>query len=46
MRSYEPDTLFDKTGRLVPELEDLAPDDERRMRANLHANGGLMKREL
>src|SRR6266568_1976988 len=46
MRSYEPDTLFDKTGRLVPELEALAPDDERRMGANPHANGGLLKREL
>jgi xylulose-5-phosphate/fructose-6-phosphate phosphoketolase len=46
MRSYQPDTLFDKAGRLVPELQALAPVGERRMGANPHANGGLLKREL
>ncbi len=40
LRSYEPDRLFDEHGRLVPELESLAPQGERRMGANPHANGG------
>src|SRR5450755_4338350 len=46
MRGYQPDTLFDNTGRLLPELQALAPVGERRMGANPHANGGLLKREL
>jgi xylulose-5-phosphate/fructose-6-phosphate phosphoketolase len=46
MRSYRPETLFDDSGRLIPELQDLAPRGERRMGANPHANGGLLKREL
>jgi xylulose-5-phosphate/fructose-6-phosphate phosphoketolase len=46
MLSYEPETLFDKTGRLRPELAALAPKGERRMGANPHANGGLLLRDL
>jgi xylulose-5-phosphate/fructose-6-phosphate phosphoketolase len=46
MRSYRPETLFDDDGRLMAELQDLAPRGERRMGANPHANGGLLKREL
>jgi xylulose-5-phosphate/fructose-6-phosphate phosphoketolase len=46
MKSYEPDRLFDASGRLIPELQALAPADQRRMGANPHANGGLLKREL
>jgi xylulose-5-phosphate/fructose-6-phosphate phosphoketolase len=46
MKSYEPDKLFDPAGRLVPELQALAPHGARRMGANPHANGGLLKREL
>ncbi|WP_375787852.1 phosphoketolase [Bradyrhizobium sp. Pha-3] len=46
MSSYEPDKLFDSNGRLVPELQALAPAGDRRMGANPHANGGLLKREL
>ena len=46
MRSYQPETLFDDTGRLLPELQALAPTGERRMGANPHANGGLLKRDL
>jgi len=46
MRSYEPDKLFDPSGRLVHELQGLAPTGDRRMGANPHANGGLLKREL
>jgi xylulose-5-phosphate/fructose-6-phosphate phosphoketolase len=46
LRSYRPEELFDATGRLVPELAELAPEGERRMSANPHANGGLLLRDL
>lgn len=46
MRSYRPDELFDGTGALRGELRPLAPAGGRRMGANPHANGGLLKREL
>ena len=46
MRGYAPETLFDETGRLRPELAALAPEGPRRMSANPHANGGLLRREL
>jgi xylulose-5-phosphate/fructose-6-phosphate phosphoketolase len=46
MRSYRPDQLFDVTGKLRPELAELAPKSERRMSANPHANGGLLLRDL
>lgn len=40
LRSYNPETLFDSNGRLVPELAALAPDADLRMGANPWANGG------
>jgi xylulose-5-phosphate/fructose-6-phosphate phosphoketolase len=46
MRGYEPEKLFDGNGALIPELQGLAPTGNRRMGANPHANGGLLKREL
>jgi len=46
MRSYQPEKLFDEAGRLLPELQALAPEGERRMGANPHTNGGVLKREL
>jgi len=46
MKSYRPQELFDKAGRLRPELAGLAPEGERRMSANPHANGGLFLRDL
>ncbi|MGZ3147267.1 phosphoketolase family protein [Lentzea chajnantorensis] len=46
MRGYRPDELFDRTGRLIPELQALAPRGTRRMSANPHANGGLLLRDL
>jgi xylulose-5-phosphate/fructose-6-phosphate phosphoketolase len=42
LRSYHPETLFDKNGRLVPELQVLAPEGTRRISANPHANGGQL----
>ena len=46
MKSYRPEELFDKNGRLIPELAELAPKGERRMGANPHANGGILLRDL
>jgi len=46
MRSYRPEELFDKRGRLIPELKALAPTGARRMSANPHANGGLLRKAL
>ena len=46
MRSMKPEELFDETGRLTMDLRDLAPAGNRRMSANPHANGGLVKRSL
>jgi xylulose-5-phosphate/fructose-6-phosphate phosphoketolase len=46
MRSYRPEELFDDAGELVPELRELAPTGARRMSANPHANGGLLRRPL
>ncbi|MHB9070711.1 MAG: phosphoketolase family protein [Sedimentisphaerales bacterium] len=46
MKSYKPEELFDKSGRLLPELAELAPKGQRRMGANPHANGGLLLRDL
>jgi xylulose-5-phosphate/fructose-6-phosphate phosphoketolase len=46
MRSYRPDELFDEEGRLLPELRALAPEGERRMSANPHANGGALLQDL
>lgn len=46
LRSYRPEELFDARGRLVPELRTLAPSGARRMSANPHANGGLLRKDL
>jgi xylulose-5-phosphate/fructose-6-phosphate phosphoketolase len=46
MRAYKPEELFDQSGKLIPELKELAPTGGRRMGANPHANGGRMKKAL
>jgi xylulose-5-phosphate/fructose-6-phosphate phosphoketolase len=46
LRSYRPGELFVAPGRLRPDLAALAPQGERRMGANPHANGGLLLRDL
>jgi len=46
LRSYRPEELFDRNGTLVPELRELPPKGRRRMSANLHANGGLLREAL
>ena len=45
MRSYKPEELFDADGRLAPSSA-LAPAGNRRMSANPHANGGLLRKPL
>jgi xylulose-5-phosphate/fructose-6-phosphate phosphoketolase len=46
MRSYKPEELFDANGTLRAEIREIAPAGALRMSANLHANGGLLRKEL
>ena len=46
MRAQKPEELFDSNGKLSPDLKELAPVGKRRMSANPHANGGILKRAL
>src|SRR5437773_10985806 len=46
LRSYRPEEPFDDNGRQIPELKALAPNGARRMSANPHANGGLVRKAL
>ncbi len=46
MKSYRPEELFDASGRPVQAILDLAPRGPRRMGANPHANGGVLRQDL
>lgn len=46
LRSYKPEELFDKNGALRKDLKELTPKGNRRMGANMHANGGKILKEL
>ncbi len=46
MKSYAPEELFDRQGRFVAQLAELAPEGHLRMGMNRHANGGLLLKEL
>ena len=46
LRSYQPETLFDATGKINPDIKALTPKYNRRMSANPHANGGLLRKPL
>jgi xylulose-5-phosphate/fructose-6-phosphate phosphoketolase len=46
MRSYRPEELFDQRGELASELRELAPEGTRRISANPHANGGMLRKPL
>ena len=46
LKSYRPEELFNDAGQLQPALKKLAPMGERRMSANPHTNGGLLRRDL
>ncbi len=46
MRAQKPEELFDANGTFLAELKELAPTGTRRMSANPHANGGVLKKSL
>jgi len=46
LKSYRPEELFDDMNCLKAELRELAPQGQRRMGANPHANGGQLLRDL
>jgi xylulose-5-phosphate/fructose-6-phosphate phosphoketolase len=46
LRSYRPEELFDASGAPIAELLALPPAGARRVSANPHANGGLLRRPL
>lgn len=46
LKSYKPEELFDRNGKLIPELKELLPIGYRRMGANPNANGGLLLKNL
>jgi len=46
LKSYEPEKLFDEKGRLRSDLRELAPEGNKRMSSNPHANGGLVRKAL
>ncbi|HVC59966.1 MAG TPA: phosphoketolase family protein [Acetobacteraceae bacterium] len=43
MRSYRPEELFDDAGRPIADITGLAPDGARRMGANPHTHGGVVR---
>jgi xylulose-5-phosphate/fructose-6-phosphate phosphoketolase len=46
LRSYRPEELFDRDGRLAPELAELIPEGDKRIGASPHANGGRVLEPL
>jgi len=46
MRSYKPEALFDDNGTFLSEFAELAPQGNKRMGANPHANGGVLLKNL
>ncbi|MGB7300096.1 MAG: phosphoketolase family protein [Burkholderiaceae bacterium] len=46
LKSYQPESLFDKNGTPVAQIQALAPTGSRRMGANPHANGGVLLSDL
>jgi len=46
LRSYKPEELFKKDGKVLDEITAIAPKGRRRMGMNPHANGGLLLEPL
>jgi acetate kinase len=46
LRSYRPEELFDAAGAPLASIREVAPRGARRMGANPHANGGVLKKPL
>ena len=43
LESYRPAELFDETGKLLPEIAEIAPKGDRRMAMNPITNAGVIK---
>lgn len=46
LKSYQPETLFNHDGKLIPELQAIAPKGQSRMSANPIANAGIVRQPL
>jgi xylulose-5-phosphate/fructose-6-phosphate phosphoketolase len=46
LRSYRPEELFDAAGAPLASIRETAPQGLRRMSANPHSNGGLLRKSL
>ena len=46
LKSYHPEELFDKNGRLIKEIRNILPTGNKRMGMNPHANGGILLEDL
>ncbi len=46
LRSYHPEELFDKTGKLKSKIHSIIPPKGKRISENKHTNGGLLLKEL
>ncbi|MDD6551790.1 MAG: phosphoketolase family protein, partial [Lachnospiraceae bacterium] len=46
LHSYKPEELFDENGHLMPDIASLAPEGNRRIGMNPHANGGKLLHDL
>ena len=46
LKSYHPEELFDEKGRLIPELQEIAPKGNHRISDNPHTNGGRLLIDL
>ncbi|WP_045434124.1 phosphoketolase family protein [Metamycoplasma canadense] len=46
LKSYKPEELFDKNGKVLPEIQNLAPKGDKRMATNPITNGGINPKEL
>jgi len=46
LKSYKAEELFDENGTLIKELKEMAPVGTRRITANPHANGGVLRKPL
>ena len=44
LKSYKPEELFDKNGKLIEKLKDIAPQNDMRMSANPNTNTGVIKK--
>lgn len=46
LRSYNPEKLFDSTGRIIADIKKLIPEESMQMGRNPHTNGGILRQSL